>query len=44
MAIGPWKGLENVADKNNEAKCVKTQTSQVIQRTELSKGNETVGI
>jgi len=33
-----------VADQNNKAKCVKTQTSQVIQRTELSKGNEMVGI
>jgi hypothetical protein len=36
MIIGPWKDLENVAGQNNKAKRVKTQTSQVIQRTELT--------
>jgi hypothetical protein len=44
MVIGPWKDLENVADQNNKAKCVRTQTSQVFQRTQLSKGNEMIGI
>ena len=44
MVIGPRKNLENVTDQNNKAKCIRTQTSQVIQRTELSKGNEMVGI
>jgi hypothetical protein len=44
MIIGPWKDFENVASQNKKAKRVKTQTSQVIQRTELSKGNEMVGI
>jgi len=44
MAIGPWKDLENVVDQNYKAKCVKTQTSYVIQRTDLNKGNEMVGI
>ena len=44
MVIGPWKDLENVVDQYNKAKCVRTQTSQVIQRTELGKGNEMVGI
>jgi len=44
MAIGPWKDLTNVAGQNNKAKCVKTQISQAIRRTELSKGNEMVGI
>jgi len=44
MVIGPWKDLENMADQNNKANCVRTQTSQAIQRTELSKGNEMVGI
>jgi len=44
MIIGPWKDLENVAGQNNKAKSVKTQTSQVIQITELCKGNERAGI
>jgi hypothetical protein len=44
MVTGLWKDLENVVDQNNKAKCVRTQTSQVIQRTDLSKGNEMFGI
>jgi hypothetical protein len=44
MVKSPRKALENVADQNNKPKCVRTQTSQAIQRTELSKGNEMVGI
>jgi hypothetical protein len=44
MVTGLWKDLENVVDQNNKAKCVRIQTFQVIQRTELSKGNEMFGI